>query len=105
MTLNPVAASIIQKSNTWKVSKRKCQIYQGTTVSAKASVPMRKELVIQLMRSKGNWRAMRIGHGTNSGFGVGTSALPTVVAFNGERLCVVVDSIAFDPIGPLPVSG
>jgi hypothetical protein len=51
--LKPQAANITKNSATWNQSRPKYQRYAGTAVSVSTSVPMRNELVVQLMRARG----------------------------------------------------
>ena len=51
--LKPVAASITAKITSWNQLTPKYHRYNGTAVSVRTNVPIRNELVIQLMRSVG----------------------------------------------------
>ena len=51
--LKPVAASITKNRASWNQSIPKYQRYSGTAVSERKNVPIKNELVIQLMRSVG----------------------------------------------------
>jgi hypothetical protein len=51
--LKPVAASIIAKMASWNQLTPKYHRYNGTAVSVRTNVPIRNELVVQLMRSVG----------------------------------------------------
>ena len=51
--LNPVAASDTANTARWNQSMPKCHRYNGTAVSVRTNVPIRNELVVQLMRSVG----------------------------------------------------
>ena len=53
MILKPVAASKNANTTTWNQSMPKYHRYNGTAVSVSTNVPMRNELVVQLMRSVG----------------------------------------------------
>src|ERR1041385_3682968 len=49
--LKPVAASKTANTMKWNQSTPKYHRYSGTAVSVRKKVPIRKELVVQLMRS------------------------------------------------------
>jgi hypothetical protein len=51
--LKPVAASITAKIASWNQLTPKYHKYNGTAVRVRTNVPIRKELVVQLMRSVG----------------------------------------------------
>src|SRR5256886_8762448 len=51
--LKPVAASITAKTASWNQLTPKYHRYNGTAVSVRTNVPIRNELVVQLMRSVG----------------------------------------------------
>jgi hypothetical protein len=51
--LNPVAASITAKMASWNLLTPKYHRYNGTAVSVRTNVPIRNELVVQLIRSVG----------------------------------------------------
>ena len=51
--LNPVAASNTANTARWNQSMPKCHRYNGTAVSVRTNVPIRNELVVQLMRLVG----------------------------------------------------
>jgi hypothetical protein len=59
--LKPVAASNTANMATWNQSIPKYQRYSGTAVSVRINVPIKNELVVQLMRSFG----MRKSRGEN----------------------------------------
>jgi hypothetical protein len=48
--LNPVAVSNIANTARWKQSMPKYHRYRGTAVSVRTNVPIKNELVVQLMR-------------------------------------------------------
>ena len=51
--LKPVAANNTANTATWNQSIPKYQRYSGTAVSVRKNVPIKNELVVQLMRSVG----------------------------------------------------
>ena len=51
--LKPVAASITANSASWNQLTPKYHRYNGTAVSVRTNVPIKNELVVQLMRSVG----------------------------------------------------
>ena len=51
--LKPVAASKTANTANWNQSIPKCHRYKGTAVSVRTNVPIKNELVVQLMRSVG----------------------------------------------------
>ena len=51
--LKPVAASITAKMASWNQLTPKYHRYNGTAVSVRTNVPIKNELVVQLMRSVG----------------------------------------------------
>src|SRR3954471_7594984 len=51
--LKPVAVARIAKTTIWNQSMPKYHRYNGTAVSVSTNVPMRNELVVQLIRSIG----------------------------------------------------
>src|SRR6266513_5324590 len=51
--LKPVAASITANTASWNQSIPKYHRYSGTAVSVRTNVPIKNELVIQLMRLTG----------------------------------------------------
>ena len=53
MTLKPVAASITANIASWNQLTPKYHRYNGTAVSVRTNVPIKNELVVQLMRSVG----------------------------------------------------
>ena len=53
MMLKPVAASNTKNRASWNQSIPKYHRYSGTAVSERTNVPIRNELVVQLMRSVG----------------------------------------------------
>ena len=50
MTLKPIAASKTANTASWNQSIPKCHRYKGTAVSVRTNVPIKNELVVQLMR-------------------------------------------------------
>ena len=53
MMLKPIAASNTKNRASWNQSIPKYHRYSGTAVSVRTNVPIRNELVVQLMRSVG----------------------------------------------------
>ena len=53
MMLKPVAANNTANTASWNQSIPKYHRYSGTAVSVRTNVPIRNELVVQLMRSVG----------------------------------------------------
>ena len=53
MMLKPVAANNTANTASWNQSIPKYHRYSGTAVSVRINVPIRNELVVQLMRSVG----------------------------------------------------
>ena len=51
--LNPVATSKTANTASWNQSTPKYHRYNGTAVSVRTNVPIRNELVVQLMRLVG----------------------------------------------------
>src|SRR5213080_79500 len=51
--LKPVAANNTANTASWNQSIPKCHRYNGTAVSVRINVPIRNELVVQLIRSVG----------------------------------------------------
>jgi len=51
--LKPVAASITANTASWNQSIPKYHRYGGTAVSVRTTVPIKNELVVQLMRLTG----------------------------------------------------
>jgi len=51
--LKPVATNNNVNRTSWNQSTPKCHRYSGTAVSVRTNVPIRNELVVQLMRSVG----------------------------------------------------
>ena len=53
MMLKPVAVNNTASTAKWNQSKPKYHRYSGTAVSVRKNVPIKNELVVQLMRSVG----------------------------------------------------
>ena len=53
MTLKPAADNDTANTASWNQSTPKYHRYSGTAVSVRKNVPIRNELVVQLMRSVG----------------------------------------------------
>ena len=53
MMLKPVAANNTANTAIWNQSTPKYHRYSGTAVSVRTNVPIKNELVVQLMRSVG----------------------------------------------------
>ena len=67
MMLKPVAASITANTASWNQSIPKYHRYSGTAVSVRTTVPIKNELVVQLMRLAGirkikdtNWGSITV---------------------------------------------
>ena len=60
MMLKPVAASNTKNRASWNQSIPKYHRYSGTAVSDRTNVPIRNELVVQLMRLIGMRKITRV---------------------------------------------